>query len=108
MKIIRDHNAHRRSHNTKKRRHRFWGRNRPPEIEPAETMADDYTRGDIVRLIDGLAESSQAGFDRLDGRIDALTTEVRALTTEARTGFDRVDRRLGHLETRVEDRVAAL
>jgi hypothetical protein len=89
----------------------FRGRNRPPRVEPTETMADEYTLGDVVRLIDGLAESTLAGFDRLDGRIDALTTEVRALTTEVRTGFDRVDRRLAHIETRVEDvegRVTAL
>jgi hypothetical protein len=70
-------------------------------------MADEYTLGDVVRLLDGLAESTHAsldrietemrtGFERLDGRIDALAIDVRS-------GFDRVERRLGHIETRVED-----
>jgi hypothetical protein len=57
-------------------------------------MADQYTFGDIVRLIDGLAESTQVGFQRLEKRVDALITEVR-------TGFDRLEK-FDRLETRVE------
>jgi hypothetical protein len=58
-------------------------------------MADQYTFGDIVRLIDGLAESTQVGFQRLEKRVDALTAEVR-------TGFGRLDEKFDRLETRVE------
>jgi hypothetical protein len=54
-------------------------------------MADDYTLGDIVRLIDGLAESTQAGFQRVEGRLERIETRL-----------DRIDDKLDRHEKRIE------
>lgn len=66
--------------------------------------AGDHTLGDIVRLIDGVTESAQAGFSRLESRLDRL----HAVTDESRTSVDSIDRHLSHIETRedIEKRVA--
>jgi hypothetical protein len=70
-------------------------------------MADEYTLGDVVRLLDGLAESTHASFDRIETEMrigfERLDKRVDALRTEVRTGFERVDRRLDRIEARVED-----
>jgi outer membrane murein-binding lipoprotein Lpp len=65
-------------------------------------MADEYTLGHVVRLIDALAGSTKAGFDRIESKVDVLEKRVDALTTEVRTGFDRLDAKFDRLETRVE------
>jgi phage shock protein A len=90
--------------------------------EAAKTMADDDSQK-MLHLLDVIASTTQrlesevgalkASVDRIDAKVDALTTELRTGLdrVERLTGFDRVERRLGHIETRVEgveDRVTAL
>jgi hypothetical protein len=54
-------------------------------------MADEYTLGDVVRLIDALAESTQAGFTRVDARLDGIDARL-----------DRIETKLDRHETRIE------
>jgi hypothetical protein len=39
-------------------------------------MADDYTLGDIVRLIGGLAESTQTSFTRVESRLERIAMRL--------------------------------
>jgi hypothetical protein len=61
-----------------------------------ETMADEYTLGDIVRLIDGLAESTQAGFQRVEGRLERIETRLDRIDDK----LDRHGKRIEALEAR--------
>jgi chaperonin cofactor prefoldin len=59
-------------------------------------MADDYTLGDIVRLIDGLAESTQASFTRVENRLERIETRLDRIDDK----LDRHEKRIEALETR--------
>jgi hypothetical protein len=54
-------------------------------------MADDYTLGDIVRLIDGLAQSTQTSFTRVESRLERIQTRL-----------DRIDGKLDRHEKPIE------
>ncbi len=54
-------------------------------------MAEDSTLGDLVRLIDGLAESTQASFKRVEGRLERIENRL-----------DRIDDKLDRHEKRIE------
>jgi peptidoglycan hydrolase CwlO-like protein len=98
-------------------------------------MADDYTLKDVVHLLDALAGSTKAGFDRVENEVGALKPEMhrlqadverldgsvsaaradsqslradsQSLRMEMRAGFERLDKKIDQSISRIADRVTA-
>jgi hypothetical protein len=97
-------------------------RNRPIEVEWAETMADENAIlaaiaknhaevmdciGGVIGLIDGLAKSTDLSLGRIEGDVarieggtNALRADIHAFRMEMRASLKRHDERIAALEAR--------